>query len=194
MRTVAALYVLPDGPYAGLPDVEIWDEARDAREYAGPHRVVAHPPCARWCQLAGLVEARWGHRRGDDGGMFASALAAVRKWGGVLEHPAWSTAWPAHGLTPPSSAGGWTVADFRGGWTCHVEQRHYGHRARKATWLYAVNCELPSLRWGPAAAPEARISWCENHGVSKVEIMGKRECKETPLPFRDVLLSMARLF
>ena len=40
--TVAALYVEPDGPYAGLDGVEVWDEARDARTYAGPQPVVAH--------------------------------------------------------------------------------------------------------------------------------------------------------
>jgi hypothetical protein len=45
---IAALFVAPDGVYAGLPGVEVWDEARDARRYAGPWPVVAHPPCQRW--------------------------------------------------------------------------------------------------------------------------------------------------
>ena len=45
---IAALYVQKAGAYFGLPDVDPWDEARDARLYAGPHRVVAHPPCQRW--------------------------------------------------------------------------------------------------------------------------------------------------
>lgn len=79
---IAALFVQTNGAYFGLDDVDPWDEARDARKYAGPYPVVAHPPCSRWCRLAGLVEARWGHKRGEDGGCFASALASVRKWGG----------------------------------------------------------------------------------------------------------------
>ena len=48
MGKIAALYVETDGAYYGLPDVEPWDEARDARQYAGPWPVVAHPPCQRW--------------------------------------------------------------------------------------------------------------------------------------------------
>ena len=98
---VAALYVEANGIYAGLPDVELWDESRDARSYPGKHPVIAHPPCSRWCRLAGLVEARWGHKKGDDGGTFAAALAAVRKYGGVLEHPAYSDAWGAVYLPLP---------------------------------------------------------------------------------------------
>lgn len=31
---VAALFVERDGAYYGLPDVDPWDEARDARTYA----------------------------------------------------------------------------------------------------------------------------------------------------------------
>lgn len=193
---IAALYVDPRGCYAGLAGVDVWGEDRDARRYAGPHPVVAHPPCSRWCRLAGLVEARWGHKRGDDGGCFAAALEAVRTWGGVLEHPAYSDAWPAYGLNAPPGAGGWVTADWIGGWTCHVEQGRYGHRAKKATWLYAYGVELPSLDWGsvPDNQSSALVSWCGNH-VSSGETrtrLGKRAADATPDTFRDVLIGMAR--
>ncbi len=102
---IAALFVETGGGYFGLPDVDPWDEPRDARLYAGPWPVVAHPPCSRWCRLAGFVAALWGHAKGDDGGCFAAALRAVRTWGGVLEHPAYSDAWPTFGLLVPSSDG-----------------------------------------------------------------------------------------
>lgn len=45
---VAALFVETGGCYSGVPDVEPWDESRDARQYAGPLPVIAHPPCQRW--------------------------------------------------------------------------------------------------------------------------------------------------
>jgi hypothetical protein len=192
---VAALYVDPNGVYANLPDVELWDEARDARLYAGPWPVVAHPPCSRWCRLAGLVEARWGHKKGDDGGGFAAALESVRRYGGVLEHPAFSDAWAAYGLPRPGREGGWTT-NIGGGWSCYVEQFRYGHPAKKATWLYADGVELPELRWGsiPDGAGHALVSWCGNH-TSKFETrprLGKAAASRTPPEFRDVLLEMAR--
>jgi len=195
--SVAALFVERRGSYFGAPGIELWDEKRDARTYSGPHPVVAHPPCSRWCRLAGLVQARWGHKKGDDGGCFASALASVRRWGGVLEHPAYSDAWLAHGLVPPVTGGGWTSADFEGGWTCYVEQGRYGHAAKKGTWLYACGLErLPSLRWGssPDQRSESPVSWCGNHVASGENRprLGKAAAIATPAEFRAELLAIAR--
>jgi hypothetical protein len=148
---VAALYVDPDGVYAGLEGVDLWDEARDARLYAGPWPVVAHPPCERWCRFAKGIETQYPHYRvGDDGGCFEAALKAVERWGGVLEHPAGSLAWDAYGLPKPVSSGGWTFSLTHDGASCYVEQGRYGHPMRKATWLYVYgfNGFLPGLNWG----------------------------------------------
>lgn len=192
---IAVLYAYADGPYAGLDGVDVWCERRDARNYAGPHPVVAHPPCSRWCRLAGLVEARWGHVRGQDDGTFAHALAAVRAFGGVLEHPAYSDAWSAFDLPVPPRHGGW-VRGICGGWACHVEQGRYGHAAKKATWLYAVGCELPAMRWGSNTQSKALVSWCGNRTAADEyrhrPRVGKRAASETPAKVREVLLGMAR--
>lgn len=193
--TVAALYVIDGGTYFGLDGVDPWPEKRDARLYDGPHPVVAHPPCSRWCRLAGLVQARWGHKRGEDGGCFKAALASVRQWGGVLEHPAHSDAWAAFGLPVPPRSGGW-VRGFCGGWVCHVEQGKYGHVAKKATWLYAFNCDLPTLKWGPSpdGSSTALVSWCGNktRAVEKRPRVGKKQASKSPVAFRDLLIAMAR--
>lgn len=159
---IAALYVAAGGAYYGLPDVDPWDEARDARLYPGPWPVVAHPPCQRWGRYwYGGPSCRERKVKGDDGGCFASALAAVRRWGGVLEHPESSGAWAAFGLNAPPRSGGWIFADFVGGWTCCVEQGNYGHAAHKATWLYAHGIVPPSLRWGRADVQEDIVPWVE---------------------------------
>ena len=127
--------------------------------------------------------------------MFKSALFDVRRWGGVLEHPAYSDAWKAFGLPRPPRQGGWLRGDC-GGYTAHVEQGRYGHPAKKATWLYAHGCDLPELRWGsnPDQRSKALVSWCGNH-VSSGETrprVGKRAASATPPAFRDLLIAMAR--
>lgn len=190
MVTVAALYVAKGGCYFGLEGVDAWDEARDARLYAGPWPVVAHPPCSRWCQLAHVVEARYGYKVGDDDGCFEAALAAVRRWGGVLEHPAWSLAWPAFGLpTPPDGA--WQRSLFCGGFVCAVSQAAYGHKANKMTWLYAYGTELPAMRWERPEGTHA-VSYMNNHGQCLKPRLTKAQAKATPPAFRDLLLSIAR--
>lgn len=199
--TIAALYVQTDGCYADLPGVEVWDQARDARTYAGPHPVVAHPPCQRWGRYwHGSPRKPHQHKLGDDAGCFAAALAAVRRFGGVLEHPAHSHAWSTFGLASPPRAGGWVPADSEGGWTCCVDQGHYDHISRKTTWLYAVGCELPALRWGRSAwAPDPseieRIGFRaaqRNGALSRPGLKNRAQLRAaTPPAFRDVLLAMA---
>lgn len=203
---IAALFVSPSGPYAGLPGVDVWSVRRDARLYDGSFPVVCHPPCQRWGKFwAGspLVIARTGQRfvKGDDGGCFASALAAVRRCGGVLEHPWGSAAWPFFGLAVPPRSGGWVVADSFGGMTCCVEQGRYGHVVRKPTLLYAVGCGLPWLDFGisDVSFPSSAI---DRYGLARCKRMGEMALVgggrdspvriATPLLFRDVLLAMAR--
>ena len=167
MRTdVSVLYVDKLGIYPKLV-ADWWGEERDARLYAGPNPVVAHPPCARWGRYwFGGPSARVRRKLGDDDGCFAAAIASVRKFGGVLEHPEASHAWQAFGLVKPPRAGGWVRADLHG-WTCCVEQGHYGHRVRKATWLYVCfvppmtssdeRALLPELQWGPSLSSGVRL-------------------------------------
>jgi hypothetical protein len=153
MNSLAALYVLRDGPY-NLPGIDLWDEKRDARKYRGPYPVVAHPPCERWGRYWGGGPMLHGTPNqklmGDDGGCFAHALWAVRTFGGVLEHPEASHAWAYYGLPRPARDGGWTEPDKFGGRACCVAQGHYGHSAQKLTWLYGVNIDFRELTWGPA--------------------------------------------
>lgn len=203
---VAALFVETDGCYFGLDGVDPWDEARDARSYDGPYPVVAHPPCQRWGKLwAGqpLHIKQTGIRKtkGDDGGCFESALAAVRKHGGVLEHPWQSHAWAHFNINTPPRTGGWISADFHGGWTCCVEQRPYGHYARKPTLLYAVGVELPDLIWGkgerqldPAVVARMGLKRAIRLGEVGGQGGGQNSTPRihTPTAFRDLLLNMAR--
>lgn len=189
---VAALYVATNGCYFGLPDVDPWDAERDARKYPGPHPVVAHPPCQLWVNLAAVNFKRYGgehNRPGNDGGCFAAALASVRKFGGVLEHPAFSNAWVAFGLQRPHPRRlGWQHSGAGREWICEVWQSAYGHKARKRTWLLFVGDGVPpELNWSREAGTH-QCGWFDRIKPT----LSKREASATPPPFRDLLLALAR--
>jgi hypothetical protein len=137
--------------------------------------------------------ARYGIQLGDDAGCFESALRSVRKFSGVLEHPRNSLAFSRFDLGTPRG-GAWQSIG-RGEWITEVSQRNYGHRANKMTWLFAAGVVPPRLDWSRPPAPEA---WCSSDRPASefralgVERMGKRERLSTPIPFRDLLLSIAR--
>lgn len=203
MREIAALFVgdKPGDPYMDLPGVDAWGITRDARTYAGPHPVVAHPPCERWGRYAkGGPNVKVPFEIGDDAGCFESALESVRRFGGILEHPEGSHAWARFGLERPTRTSGWIRADDHG-FTCSVAQGHYGHPAQKMTWLYAVRVDLPDLVWGPAPgllrmddgfrSTEQRRE-LRAAGVPPKKHLKARERWATPVPFRDLLIAVAR--
>jgi len=190
---IAALYVEAGGIYNRLLGSEAcWDEGRDARGYPGPFPVVAHPPCERW----GRYAPRYGGI-GKDEGCFKAALGALSRWGGVLEHPAGSLAWAHYGLRAPRAGQGWIGAGpaWPGLLTCSVEQGHYGHRARKPTWLlYSGSAPPPELIWGPSVAaigPRPGRDPIRERRTGAVQRMCRAERRRTPEPFARLLISMA---
>ncbi len=139
---MAALYVDPAGPYPSL--VEHWyDEAKDARTYAGPWPVVAHPPCGPWGRLSFLCTKQ-------DPAAGPHAVAMVQRWGGVLEHPERSRLFRHCQLPWPGE-----LPDAFGGRTYAVRQVAWGHRCEKPTWLYVVgvpaDAVVAGLRTGGVA-------------------------------------------
>lgn len=191
---VAAIFVQPDGCYAGAPGIDAWPESRDARRYSGPLPVVAHPPCQLWGAMAAVNFARWGgehNRPGNDGGCFASALGSVNQFGGVLEHPAKTRAWSAHGLDKPTGIG-WSKSGD--GWVCEVWQSAYGHRANKATWLYYRGDIAPfDLRWNRPIGTH-QVGFYDQRGkAANKPTLSKKEANATPVEFREELIRLALL-
>lgn len=129
MRPVAVLFARRDSVYKRLAGCDVWDADRDARKFAGGMPVVAHPPCRAWGQLSHFAAPRE-----DEKDLARFAVAMVRRWGGVLEHPARSLLWDDQNL-PKGQA-----QDEHGGWTMRCKQSDWGHRAEKATNLYIVGC------------------------------------------------------
>lgn len=202
---VAALFVDRRGPYFGRDDVDAWDESRDARLYAGPYPVVCHPPCTRWGRYHSGGPNPNARRRelGDDEGCFEAALAAVRKWGGVLEHPEASHAFKRFGLRLPPKTGKWwrTGKDCNDDeFVCCVEQGHYGHPARKATWLYYVGPRPPELIWGESAGIRLDEGFHSKAERDAARAAGQKPVKRlstvqnivTPPAFAELLIGLAR--
>lgn len=159
---VVVLYVDPLGVYPRLA-AHWYDETRDARTYAGALPVVAHPPCGPWGRLRHLS-------RRDDPAHALAAVEAVRRLGGVLEHPRGSLLWQAAGLPLPGAP-----ADAWGGWSVKVDQCDFGHVARKSTWLYIVGTRaLP-----PIPPPREPTHWVTG-GRGRRE--GSKKAKTTPVP------------
>jgi hypothetical protein len=129
---------------------------------------------------------RWGWAINEDGGCFAAALDAVRTFGGVLEHPAFTRAFAHHGLPAPYPGAWQRTTD--GDWVTEVNQAAYGHRATKRTWLLYHGYALPpALDWSGARGTH-QIGFFDQ----TLPILPKAENATTPPAFRDLMLSIAR--
>ncbi len=124
----------------------------------------------------------------------------MRRYGGVLEHPEASHAFKRFGLTIPRKEGGWHVSELgHDSWTCCVEQNHYGHPARKATWLYYVGATPPDLIWGPSSGVRLDEGFHSKAERDAARAAGQRPVKRlstvqnivTPPAFADLLISLA---
>lgn len=210
LKTIAALYVDLRGPYPGRPGVVSYGlPERDAKAYDGPHPVVAHPPCGPWGRLRHLCTKQ-------DPTCGPRAVEQVRRWGGVLEHPAHSRLWDECGLPKPNRmyesdrgvlgvprfAFGDSDDDAFGGCTYYVEQVDWGHCARKATWLYVVGLGH-SLRIENLLVSRAGTGtpthWIAGGAHAKrgarppgIKACSSERSRRTPPAFADLLIEIAR--
>ena len=182
MRTVAALYIDPRGPYPRMEGVDCWDEARDATAYMGPHPVITHAPCGPWGHLRALCR----YQRRD---LAPLAIRQVRRWGGVFEHPQGSLLWREQDLALPRPG---VPPDRYGGVTISVEQVAWGHACRKPTWLYLVGIDLEFALAG------VRTGGLPTHGIASRARRGgllapsAEVRRRTPPAFAEWLVALAR--
>jgi hypothetical protein len=203
VKPINALYVEKDGVYSSFCKTELWDIERDARKCRNGLPAVCHPPCERWGRYwSGGPSAKNRRILGDDGGCFAHALWYARTFGGIIEHPEASHAWKFYGLSKPPKEGGWVKADDYGGYTCCVEQGHYGHKARKATWLYANKVELFEFIWGKSEgklridqgfhSKERALQARNSANYKPIKRLSAQERIDTPVEFAQILVKMVR--
>lgn len=181
--SVAVLFARADSHYKAIPGCDVWDIDRDARKWPGGAPVVAHPPCRAWASLRFHAKPRDGEKQ-----LAIDAVANVRRFGGVLEHPQMSTLWAVAGLPEPEHR------DEFGGWTLIVDQNWWGHRARKRTRLYIVGCEPENIPVMPMVLGEATHTvglWSGRDRATCRPSIAKHEYETTPPAFAAWLVDLA---
>lgn len=176
---ITVLFARRDSVYKTLPGVDVWDADRDALRWLGGTTVVAHPPCRAWSRLR-----HFAHPEPGEANLALWAIRQVRRYGGVLEHPSASTLWPFAGLPAPGQR------DFFSGWTLPINQHDWGHKARKATWLYIVGCSPGDIPRIPLRLDEpTHVVQSQKQGRPHIT---KAEREHTPLALAQWLVEVAR--
>lgn len=179
----AVLFARSDSIYKTM-DCDVWDAERNALNWPGGAPVVAHPPCRLWGALHRLSTAPAAERA-----LAFFAAAQVRRWGGVLEHPARSKLWAAAGLPQPGER------DQYGGHTLAVAQWWWGHKAEKWTWLYICGCEPRDIPPTPLRIGEATHCIAQSNRRQRLRLrpeVTKAEREHTPAAFAAWLIDVAR--
>lgn len=122
---IAVLFARLDSIYKELPGCDVYDIQRDARTFRGGSAIVAHPPCRAWGRLRTFARPAEGERE-----LAHFAVDVVRRFGGVLEHPAGSLLWKSAGLPEPGRPDDLPPIPFVLGEATHVVQsrKRGGHR------------------------------------------------------------------
>lgn len=175
---ISVLFARRDSIYKRIDGCDVWDADRDALKWPGGNRVVAHPPCRGWGRLRHFAKPRPGEK---ECGVWA--VEQVRKWGGVLEHPSYSSLWKACGMPRPGS-----FDDF-GGWTLPVLQWWWGHKAAKATWLYFVGVRRSDLPEIPFRIGQAEYVVARSRYAPLCPELSKADRERTPKRFGEWLVS-----
>lgn len=181
LNRIAALFVDADSVYKSISECDCYDAERNALTFRGGMAIVAHPPCRAWCKLR-----RWAKPLPGEPELATWAVDMVQTCGGVLEHPSASKLWPAKSLPLPNMP-----PDEFGGFTLRVEQIWWGHRARKATWLYICGMARKDVPAMPLSFDLPTHS-CSSGRDRRPQIR-RRERSATPPRFAEWLVSLARL-
>jgi hypothetical protein len=175
-RPIAVLCAAHRSVYCGMSGVEVYDRNRDARTFGGGMPVIAHPPCRSW-------SAKCRHQAKPEPGEQGLGLwcaEQVKRWGGVLEQPAYSLLWEAAELPRP----GITSRGYS--WSLEIWQAWFGYPMKKATWLYFSNIfagDLPPIPYRLHPRGGDRLA---------EQRMSKQQRSATSLEFAEWLVRVAR--
>lgn len=113
---ISILCTMPCSNYLLIPGLDLWSKERDAYNFTGLNKVICHPPCAQWSRLKHF--SKFDKKEKD---LFKFCLDIVNTNGGIIEHPAGSSAFKFYNIKP----------------TLSINQHWFGFPCRKSTWLYS---------------------------------------------------------
>ncbi len=175
---IAVLCVAKNSIYKTLHDVDCYDINRDCRTFPGGVPIVAHPPCRSWsAYCAHQAKPLPGEKE-----LGPWCVEQLRKWGGVLEHPAHSRLFDACNLPKPGNES--KAAEC---WSMEVEQSWWGDSRKKLTWLAffgVLPCDLPPIPFVLRDPNGDRRRW---------QLMSKTQRSATVREFAEWLVSVARM-
>ena len=174
---ISVLYTSPTSTYRSIPNLDVYDKARDALTATPTAPVIAHPPCRAWGRLRHFAKPEPNEHL-----LALHAVALVRTHGGVLEHPAHSSLWPHANLPLPGDQ-----PDSYGGWTLQLNQHNLGHAALKPTWLYIVG----STSYPPIPNRRAKPTHAIRNGNKNLPLLSKAQRENTPRQFAKWLIDLA---
>lgn len=183
LELVSVLFARKDSVYKKL-GVDVWDIERDARLWPGGNPIVAHPPCRAWGAYKGFAKPRPGEKE-----LAIWSIRQIRRWGGVLEHPRASSLWKEMELPIGEEV------DEYGGRTISIDQKWFGHKAKKATLLYVCGCKnLPKIPLNFDAVTHyvgypKSFKGKSRNGMKEIS---KAEREHTPIHLAKWLIEVAR--
>jgi len=134
---IPILFCCKNSIYNSFELADVYDEKRNALNYNGNQKIIAHPPCRFWSKCHGLAKPR---QHEYELGLWA--IEMVQRNGGILEHPKYSKLFEYAEIEP----------------TIEVHQQWWGHKMKKETWLYAVNVDLLPLPFDLVTQKTPRIN------------------------------------
>jgi hypothetical protein len=162
MKTVV-LFTKENSIYNRL-GCDCYDKERNALTYTGQRPVIAHPPCRAWGKLKGQAKPEPGEKN-----LAVWALQQVNQKGGCLEHPKASDLFKnydiSHGILYP------------------IQQKDFGHPARKDTYIYIVGLDIRDI-----PPPDIRLGLPDG----KVENQSKGGRESTPERMATWLIEIIR--
>lgn len=131
---IPVLFTAHNSLYNDNDIFDCYDVERDAFSYTGRSPLIAHPPCRLFSRLRKFSTAAIKEKQ-----CAFFALARIRRFGGILEHPRSSTLWQDGNFNLDGSV------DEYGGFLRSVNLSWFGFPAQKKTMLYFVGIQPGSL-------------------------------------------------